>query len=387
MVTHDCINHKMKKLGYFSLRKQIFVHELKHMLRQIEHLLLFSIAFLGTALPALLFISLLAFGVILDNDSSSTQLLFIVWALLITQSMILQLAKQAILGSRYHLYLISLEQGFAKRFTADFILGLFCNPIIFLYMFVLMSIAPQRWVEIPHGFLVLFLLFVGSLVCIYKPRGLYTFLLLAMCSIPLLSAYSFVFGLFVFCILQVLCILIFLTHKPLFSSFSLPLPVEWMFWLSLCIGGSSGIAGLKGQNSNSLLSACAVASLLIIMTHYSALNLPEYIPAVTFIGAQLIVLCTASIQISIHRIIHTYPLFFAGYLEVSSISRSQYWVSTATSLTMLLLASFVLGSLIIMLHMLSALFCIYCAKRLPRFFIAGWLMSNALLGILIFTVL
>lgn len=387
MKTNGRINITMKKIGYFSLRKQIFVHELKHMLRQIEHLLLFIIAFLGTAIPALLFISLLAFGVILDNDSSSTQLLFIVWALIMTQSVLLQLAKQAILGSRYHLYLTSLEQGFAKRISADFILGLICNPIIFLYLFVLISIAPQHWIEIPHGFLLLFLLFVGSLVCIYKPKGLYTFLVLSMCSIPLLSSQSFVFGLSVFCILQVLSILVFMTRKPLFSSLPLTLPVEWMFWLSLCLG--SGLArdksSLKGQKSNSLLSACAVASLLIIMTHYCASNLPEYVEAVTFIGAQFIVLSTASLQISIHRIIDTYPLFFASYLAHPAISRAQYWVSAAASFTMLMIASVVLGSFIVLFHLLSALLCIYCANRLPKFFIAAWLISSALLGMLIFT--
>ena len=381
-------NKTMKKTGYFSLRKQIFVHELKYMLRQIEHLLLFIIIFLGTAIPALLFISLLAFGVILDNDSSSTQLLFIVWALIMTQSMLLQLTKQAILGSRYYLYLTSLDQGFVKRITADFMLGLICNPIVFLYLFVLTSIAPQHWIEIPHGFLLLFLLLLGSLVCLYKPKGLYTFLVLSMCSIPLLSSQNFVLGLTVFCVLQVLSILIFMARKPLFPSFSLSLPVQWMFWLTLCLG--SGLAsektGLKGQKSNSLLSACAVASLLIIMTHYCVSNLPEYAKAVTFIGAQFIVLSTASLQISIHRIIDTYPLFFASYLANSALSRGQYWVSVAASFTMLLLASLVLGSVIVLLHLLPALFCIYCAKRLPKFFIAAWLVSSALLGVFIFTV-
>jgi hypothetical protein len=378
----------MKKIGYFSLRKQIFVYELKHMLRQIEHLLLFVIAFLGTALPALLFISLLAFGIILDNDSSSTQLLFIVWALVMTQSMLLQLVKQAILGSRYHLYLTSLGQSSAKRIAADLILGFICNPIVFLYLFVLMSISPQHWIEIPHGFLLLFLLLVGSLVSIYRPKGLYTFLLLSICSIPFLSSHSFIFGLLIFCVLQVLSILVFMTRKPLIPSFSLSFPVQWMFWLSLSLG--SGLAsnkiGLKGQKSNSLLSACAVASLLIIMTHYCISNLPDYVSVVTFIGAQLIVLSTASLQISIHRIIDSYPLFFSAYLANTAISRAQYWVSIAASLIMLSIASAVFGSFMVLLHLLSALFCIYCAKRLSKFFIASWLVSTGLLWVLIFIV-
>lgn len=379
----------MKKIGYFSLRKQIFVYELKHMLRQIEHLLLFVIAFLGTALPALLFISLLAFGIILDNDSSTTQLLFIVWALVMTQSMLLQLVKQAILGSRYHLYLTSLGQSYVKRITADFVIGLICNPIVFLYLFVLMSIAPQHWIEIPHGFLLLFLLLVGSLVCIYRPKGLYSFLVLSICSIPFLSTQSFVFGLLVFCVLQVLSILVFMTRKPLFPSFSLSLPIKWMFWLSLCLGSglASNKTGVKGQKSNSLLSACGVAGLLIIMTHYCIVNLPDYALVVSFIGAQLIVLSTASLQISIHRIINSYPLFFVAYLANPAISIAQYWVSIAASLIMLLIASVVLGSFMVLLHLLSALFCIYCAKRLPKFFIASWLLSSGLLGTLIFIVL
>lgn len=379
----------MKKIGYFSLRKQIFVYELKHMLRQIEHLLLFVIAFLGTALPALLFISLLAFGIILDNDSSTTQLLFIVWALVMTQSMLLQLVKQAILGSRYHLYLTSLGQSYVKRITADFVIGLICNPIVFLYLFVLMSIAPQHWIEIPHGFLLLFLLLVGSLVCIYRPKGLYTFLVLSICSIPFLSTQSFVFGLLVFCALQVLSILVFMTRKPLLPLFSLSLPIKWMFWLSLCLGSglASNKTGVKGQKSNSLLSACGVAGLLIIMTHYCIVNLPDYALVVTFIGAQLIVLSTASLQISIHRIIDSYPLFFVAYLANPGISRAQYWVSIAASLTMLLIASVVLGSFMVLLHLLPAVFCIYCAKRLPKFFIASWLVSSGLLGILMFIVL
>lgn len=376
----------MKKIGYFALRRQIFVYELKHMLRQIEHLVLFVIAFLGTAIPVLFFLSFLAFGIILDNDSSTSQLLFIVWALVMTQSMLLLLAKQAILGSRYRYYLTNLERGFGKRLLADSMLALTCSPILLLYVFVLVSIAPGYWIKIPHGFLLLLLL-LGTFVCLYKPQGLFWFLGLTLCCIPLLSSQSLVLALICFCIIQVLIILVFMVCKSNFSSFYIALPIEWMFWLSLSVGSYAGLSQTSGsgQKPNSLLSVCAISILLIIMTHYSAAHLPEFISNVNFIGAQLIVLASASLQLSTHKIIHTYPLFFASYLSNPSIAKRQYWVSIATTFILLLVAAFVLSRFIVLLHLLSALLCIYSAKRAPKFFIATWLISSLCLALLIFT--
>lgn len=378
---------KMNDIGYFGLRKHIFVNELKQMLQQIRQLSLFIIAFLGTAIPALLFISLLAFGVILNNDSSTTQLLLIVWALIMMQSMLLLLAKTAILGSRYRYYLANLERGLVKRFVADSILALICNPIMLLYVFVLASISAEYWQEIPHGFLLLLLLFVGNVMCLYKPQGLYWFLGFALCSIPLLASQSLVLGLFVFCTIQLLTMFWFMARKSMFSWFSLSLPIEWMFWLSLCLGSHAGAyqTSGSGQKSNTVLSVCAIATLLIIMTYYCALNLPQYILTIHFIGAQLIVLTGASLQISIHKIINTYPLFFSSYLSNPAIAKGQYWVSIATSFTLLFLASVALNSFIIVFHLLSSLFCIYCAKRWPKFFIFSWLISGGLLGIFVFS--
>ena len=180
-----------------------------------------------------------------------------------------------------------------------------------------------------------------------------------------------------------------MARKSVFSSFTFSLPIEWMFWLSLSLGShtSTSQTSARGQKPNSLLIASAIATLLIIMTHYCAQNLPEYIHSVNFIGAQLIVLATSSLQLSVHKTINSYPLFFASYLSCPSISKHQYWVSVAASFAMLLIASVALGSFVVLFHILSAIFCIYCAKRLVKFFIAAWLMSSAFIGILIFSVL
>ena len=305
----------MKKLGYFTLRKQIFVHELKHMLRQIRHLLLFSIMFLGTAVPVLLFLSLLAFGVILDNDTSTTQAMFVAWAVLLAQTLMLIITKQAILGSRYQFYLCTLEKNAVKRVIADFALAFLCNPLVILFVFILLSISPTRWADIPHAFLFLGLMLGGSYVVLYKPKGLFWFLGAVLCSIPLLSSQSLEFGLLVFCIIQVLCLVLFSGNHSFSSKISFSLPIEWMFWLSLLIGvnNSTSASSASAYKANNLLNACAVSLILIIMTYYSEQSLPTYSQAVIFIGAQFIVLCTASLQISTQKLMSTYPLFFASF--------------------------------------------------------------------------
>ena len=108
-----------QKISYFRLRKQIFVHEVKHWLQQVQHLLVLTVIFLGTALPALFYGALLGYGIILDNKGSVLHSLMIAWSIMVVQCIILLLSKSAILGSRYQYFLLSIQIGRVKSFAVD----------------------------------------------------------------------------------------------------------------------------------------------------------------------------------------------------------------------------------------------------------------------------
>ena len=117
---------------YFAFRRALFADDIKLWLKQFEHLLLVSIMFLGTALPALFYALLLAFGIVFNFDIQAAQTttsslmvdnlqqtLFIIWCIFTVQCILLMLARDAIVGTRYGLFLASINIQPSLKYVID----------------------------------------------------------------------------------------------------------------------------------------------------------------------------------------------------------------------------------------------------------------------------
>lgn len=369
--------------AYLHLRRQVFKHEVKHLRKQIEQFMLLTFVFLGTALPAFFFAVLLAFGIVLDNESSVSQTLLIVWAIIVTQSLILLLFKQAILGSRYTLFLHAFERANVNRYACDLILAIVCNPILLMYLVVIGSIDFYFYKGISHAFLLLYMLVSSMLIAIYKTHINTLFLAIALLCIPLVNNLSLNAALIALCASQLIC-LVLARFTPLDRfSLSRSMPAPLYFWLSLCTGSPVHSSSRSNHKNSPLLASVAFAILFIIMADYSAQELPQYSQVVYMIAAQFVVLACASIQLTTSKIMRQHNLFFAMYCHNSSISVLQYWVSFAAAVIMLTAAALVFGNALVMVYCLPALISIIFAKHSPRLFLIIWLSACLLTGVLV----
>lgn len=373
-------------LSYIRLRKSIYSEEIRHWLKQIQHLFVVTVIILGTALPALFFFTLLAYGVILDNQSTSYQLLILTWSLLLSQSILLMLCKQAILGARYHYFLRSLEPSLAARRLSDILLALLSSPFLLLLLFVIINIDVANWPQLAHGFLLLALLVNGMMCSVYRQNKMHWALAGMLIAIPFLSAYSFISALF----FQVgFLIFVQLAPSTLFAHFSIRgfrLPIYCSIWLQACLGNKVTEGSEIQSRTNGLTLVSASVLLVIVLTEYCAINLPTYNNVVYFIGTSLIILLCTSLQLSVTKSIETHSLFFQQFLWSRTFALMQYWVTFSVLATAIGMASIVFEHWQVLILFLSGLICLYFAKRLPTFFIAGWLLSVICGGGIFFTI-
>lgn len=358
-------------IKYALLRKQIFDQELKQIFAQVKQFGLLLIVFLGTAVPVLFFVMLLGFGIVLNNKGSALGSLIIVWGLLLTQSVLLLTFKKAILGSEFYLYLSSLNVGKGYKTSITVLLTLYCHPLLLIHVFILASIDPRRWVDVPHGFVFLALQIICTMLILCKESTVYWFLGLsflwlglgsyfsAFASLTLIEhLYSYVF----------LCMLsLFLPSK--IAQIRLNLSPFIRLWMNQFFA-QHGL--IQFQISLTLLVS--------IMTMYCNIHLPQYASYINFLGAQIIVLASSSVQLMVNRQIARYTHFFHDQLSSPTLRYYQY------------LAPVMLGALMLFVflamqqqvnywfvHMLALIGCIAIAKKWRTALIFGWLVITSLL--------
>ena len=379
-----------QSIHYFRLRKQVFIHEVKHWLKQVEHLFILTVIFLGTALPALFYGALLGYGIVLDNTASSLHSLMIIWSLLVVQSIILQLCASAILGSRYLLFLQSVEPRVLKQRAIDIYFGLLCSPLLIMLGFILGSIESLHWGKFLHGFVLFALQFALSIVCLYKPKVLVWFLGLSLVAVIVLGhglELTLISCLYVLIILLVsVYILLPFLHRILAPNLRL-LPSRLTIWLSMTSSSTGSAQGARSiTKPNALLMFIGFITILMVMGKYASINLPEYTKTVQFITGQFLVLACASLQLSINKTLQRYSYFFAQYMPSGHFNLTQYWVSIVAALCTFFAASLLFSSSLLLSHMLALLFCLMFIKRYASYFMLVWLVSTGLLGLFVFWV-
>jgi hypothetical protein len=340
-----------QKISYFRLRKQIFVHEVKHWLQQVQHLLVLTVIFLGTALPALFYGALLGYGIILDNKGSVLHSLMIAWSIMVVQCIILLLSKSAILGSRYQYFLLSIQIGRVKSFAVD------------------------AW-----------------FACLYRVKTLVWFLALCLLSNVLIMgdllpvniklASALIFYAFLLLVIFVMSLL----TKSLAMPKILTLPIQYNIWLTMTLSSQSAQSnGNRSANKmNSFLMCAAFCAILLMMGSYSESNLPAFKNIVHFITGQLLVLACIGLQLSIDKTVKVHALFFEQYKVRDKWLLAQYWVSLSVALFVLATAALLFSAPIMLLHVLALVFSLLFLKRYSAFLMVAWLCSSAILGLIVF---
>jgi hypothetical protein len=383
---------------YFVLRKQIFYQEIKHWVQQVQDLIIGFAIILGTAIPALLFSALLAFGIILDNDSPPDQLYLLAWSILVAQSLVLLLCRQAILGARYSPYLRSLETSNTARWQADVFFALLANPFVLMLIFIMVNIDIADWSRVPHGFLFLGLMLSCTMLSLYRPGQLYWFYAFMLAALPLLTMLPLWQGLSVCLLLLVATLLISaaVNTRALFinvwkgalsllpSSLLGSWQVFCQIWLQATVGNKQDTSSSESTHANGIVLVCVTCILILVLTHYCALRLPEFENGVYFIGLGVIVLFCASLQLTVNKAIKQHTLFFEQFMWQPKMQLSQYCISAAALFVFIGGASIVFAKPLLLIQLVAGAISVYVAKKQASLFIVGWLLGIAISGALYF---
>lgn len=361
----------MLKLRYWVLRWQVYTHEIKHWRRQVEHLLLLSIAFLGTALPALFFGSLLAYGVIFDAQSSLLHIALLSCSLVFVQSIILSIFSPAILGLRYLHYLASVERNSAQKLLPSVVLSVLSNPILSICLLVLVNTSGDVLDNIPHAFVLLAVLIASSGLCLYKPRalGIYCCLLLLTIAVVAVTTnnniaspnqLTYLFAGF----LALVPISAMLGKVVRFSFPALALPIWARFWLVFY------------TQQQALWLSILFASVLLLGGVYAYLNLPQYALVVTAITSQLLVITASSLQLGVNKYWQQNALFFSAYKHNERFVLAQSLFPCIFGLFLLTIACVLFSSILPMVCIVSLLLSLWFARLHANYFAIVWLVSS-----------
>jgi len=378
------------KYAYFKCRLTIFRNDVRQVVIQLNQLSLFIILFLGVALPALVFALMLGFGIILSNKDPAYQTLLIAWCMLAVQSIVLIVLLDAIKGSKYALFLKSLQASSADIAFSNLLLTLICHPLLLINIFIMLFIPFNRWLEIPHGIMLIILQISTAAVLLRSTTSTYWFLCCSffyLLCIVLFKSTIFVDGI---SLLQHLLALIFLQISiSLFSfipqsTFNIPqlkiqrarhIPIYFHIWLSSLT-----------QKKGVLPMQSTVFMLLCIMAHYSILKMPQYSLVINLIASHLILLIAASTQLVFNRVINEHALFFASFKHQASFLRMQYILPFGIGLLMLI-SFFAIQQTMstVVVNIACLLVCIVVASIKPKRLIAVWFLSGAIAASLIFS--
>ena len=399
---------------YFYLRKKLFAEDIKLWLKQVEHLLILSVIFLGTALPALFYLLLLAFGIVFKNEPTSSiaeqtsvsHLLMIIWCMIAVQSIFLLLLRQFILSFHNQTFLNSLGVSQRLKVFTDLIFGVICSPCLVLCIVVIFNIAPENYIQIPHGFILLTLLILSLYMCLYKPITAQYSLLTMLVAIFLLpsifpthdqTTWS-ILTMLVICLLTSIvvelvnpwfqCRLRFQKNGQGLLNYSTSVSsVKRNLWFSIATEGKNLFPKLGiGQNiqlqSMPFLLTIIGSSIVFIMTSYSAEKLPQFASVVYLIGTQVCLLFTTSLQLGIEQRAQKYALFLKSVKMTNTLNIASYILVLSYSVIVLCVFIVVSGRYELLYCIITILALIAAAKYSKQFFIAAWVVTSLILTLL-----
>ena len=157
-------------MTYWQLRMALLRHPISAALAALNQSGLFVLTIMGTALPAVFFLILLNFGILLDHNVDASERLPILLHLILLQILWMGLMRDAILGMKAKLLLRSVPGHHAHQ-RVSMLLASMVNPLLWPPLVILLGSAPSAWPALAPQWLLPLLLLALQWCCLFAPAG------------------------------------------------------------------------------------------------------------------------------------------------------------------------------------------------------------------------
>jgi hypothetical protein len=135
-------------MNYWRFRKRVYRQSLYQWLESVKQISVGLVALFPLALPALIFIPLLALSVLADPASDNQLYFTTLWGYLLFTYSWVALQRDGITASQYHYYNLSLPIKQSRRTLTELGITLYAANILVLGPFILFSIMVTQHIEV-----------------------------------------------------------------------------------------------------------------------------------------------------------------------------------------------------------------------------------------------
>lgn len=362
----------MRFKAYLQCRYGCLMHELQLLLQQVQQLLFGMIILLGPAVAALLMMLVLAYGMFYRPDLPPSQAILLAWSLLCGQSLLLWLYRDALLGSRYQLFLNSLPIPTTQRRLVDQLLLLACHPLLLLHLFIIASANMSQWQQVVPQLCFAVLQYGFAVALLY--RGIRVLWLLLL-SLPLLWLPTLPLALWGLSIALLCCWPKALPTVKKNDTPSAPKAVQGRFQAACRFWWQQSL-----QQPAALLSRLLLMLLILALGHISVTERPDLGGWIGLIAASLLLLNSAGWQVSQYQFCQHYTLFLAQFPPL--LRQLQYCGPLMLTLLSCTASHYFFAPSLPTIVLFPCLLLSFIAASLrPTFLIPAWLIGAILSGI------
>ena len=354
--------------GYVVYRWQLFVYEIKHWLAQLSSMMLFLVMILGSAIPVLFYLALIGFGMLVEKNMAVNDAMLFVASVCLFQSVILDVCKSAIRGTRFTEFNRCLPPKNWLTYGCDCGLVMLCNPLVLLNLLLIFAVGVAHWAELQH--MLLFLLLQIVLTRMIFSSALRAYLLITCCFllsyIPLFTEIETALVVF----------LLLATGLMFLPSIKLNRPLRrysaWWFWFDFW-----------RENMRAPLLVMAVSILILYGANGFVQQRPDLSNIVFLVTGQLLILVVSGLQVELNKLQADHSEFYDLYQSVASF----YWIKNGflvgAGVLILVLFGLVSGKPAYgLLPFFMLLGCFWVARHKPAYLVYSWLLSCVCLALL-----
>jgi len=347
--------------SYIGYRGQLFLYEIKHWLSQLSGMALCLVCLLGPAIPVLFYLALLGLGMLLEQEMEVSQALLFMVCLLLFQTVILDLCKDAIKGLRFQQFTDSLTVKSWLVRSCDCFLATVFNPMVLLNVLVISSVSTAYWSQIDHMMLFLVLQILVSVAIFLSP--LKTYLLITLTFLLSLVQIAASVEIALLAILMLGVVLFLIPFPKLALQFN-HYPA-WFFWLDFW---------WANIRMPMLVLTVSVISLLIAFGFVQ--QRPDLANTIFLVAGQFLVLLVSGLQVELNKLMQNNLAFFKLYQEVAGFCVVKDLVLAIAGLFVFVLFSYVSSSMLSgAMHFIILMCCFLVARQRPTYLLLTWLLS------------
>ncbi len=346
-------------MGY---RLRAFLYQLKLLLEQLRQFGLMVLLFAGPALPSVLFLLVLALGLIVRNQGGSQETIELILLCLAGQGMLTWTLRSAMLDLQHRQFGLSLAASKRLCTAMDVLLSWLLNPLLLASLAIAGAMNWEQHMHAQHFIPFIMLQVFFGILMLYRPGEGMSALVAGgfICLLPI--------GL-----MQSLALLAMIFS--LAAVFSLPnlkseIQVRGMtgFWLQFLHASYSRV-----------LWRIVLAVLLVSAVGVISRHRPDFANAITLIAAMVTALLLSSIQFDVDKKVREWQRFFTQLGKERALKFSQYAVSlvfvTVGGLVFFAIFRHLPAALALLL---VAVVLLWFATKRPALYAPAWFFTSAL---------